>query len=263
MRFCGIDLAWGLRAWTGLAVLDESGRLLHLSRCRTDEEIVATLAPYVEGPVVAGIDAPVVVRNTTGRRLCETQVTAVFGRFHAGAHSSNLSMPVFAWGPRGGRVAELLGLDVDPCFAPRTAVRRALEVYPHPATITLFGLDRVLPYKAKPGRTADSRRTALLALLDGLEGLAAADPPLRLDGCAAWASARAAVAGATTGAALEREEDAVDAVLCAYIALHRWTHGDARSALLGDPEAGCIVVPLDERVRPGVTALSAGVRRKD
>ena len=30
-----------------------------------------------------------------------------------------------------------------------------LEVYPHAATVALFGLDKTLKYKAKPGRDLD------------------------------------------------------------------------------------------------------------
>jgi methionine-R-sulfoxide reductase len=40
-----------------------------------------------------------------------------------------------------------LGLDIDPGS---TAERRAIEVYPHPAIVVLFGLPSVLRYKAKP-----------------------------------------------------------------------------------------------------------------
>ena len=50
MYFVGIDLAWGERQPTGLAVLDEAGRLVHVSAVRTDDEIKDALAPYVDGP---------------------------------------------------------------------------------------------------------------------------------------------------------------------------------------------------------------------
>ena len=47
--YLGIDLAWADKQRTGLAVLDDEARLLHLSTVRTDEEIEAALAPYL-GP---------------------------------------------------------------------------------------------------------------------------------------------------------------------------------------------------------------------
>ena len=47
-HYLGIDLAWGNKQPTGLAVLDDDARLLHVSAVRTDDEIVAALAPYLE-----------------------------------------------------------------------------------------------------------------------------------------------------------------------------------------------------------------------
>ena len=252
MNFIGLDLAWGEVAWTGLAVVDDQGRLLVMERVRTDEEIVRAADQYLRGAVVAAIDAPLIVRNSTGRRPCEAQVSSLFGRFHAGAHSSNTSLPSFRHGPRGGRVATLLGLEVDPYFEPRDEGRHAIEVYPHPATITLFGLDRVLPYKAKPGRKPEDRQAAMLQLMAHIVSLAQVTPALDVSQSADWAAAEEAVARAATHAELNRWEDAIDAVLCAYIGMHRWWHGDAESAVLGDLESGYIVVPLDERVRRAV-----------
>ena len=68
MHFVGVDLAWGDRQPTGLAVLDDDAHLLHVSTVRTDEEIRTALAPYVEGPCLVAIDAPLVVVNPTGSR---------------------------------------------------------------------------------------------------------------------------------------------------------------------------------------------------
>ena len=249
MKFVGLDLAWGELAWTGTAVADESGQLLRVGRQRTDEDIVTALRSHLDGPVLVAVDAPLVVTNRTGRRPCETQVSKVFGRFDAGAHSSNLSLPSFREGPRGARVAALMGLDVDPDFPPQLPVRRAIEVYPHPATVTLFGLSRILPYKQKPGRSAEDRRTAMLALMTHIASLATATPPLTVAGCDDWDIAHRGVSTGQTHADLNRWEDAIDAVLCAYIGLHRWWHGDSESAVLGDVATGYIVVPLDDRVR--------------
>ncbi len=58
MHLIGIDLAWGLKQPTGTAVLDEGGRLLHVSAVRTDEDVLAALEPYTAGPCVVAVDAP-------------------------------------------------------------------------------------------------------------------------------------------------------------------------------------------------------------
>ena len=39
VHFVGVDLAWGERSPTGLAVLDAGPRLLHVSAVRTDDEV--------------------------------------------------------------------------------------------------------------------------------------------------------------------------------------------------------------------------------
>jgi predicted RNase H-like nuclease len=56
--YVGVDLAWGDRARTGLAALDEQGSLVSLGDARTDDDIVSWLEPFVAGPCLLGIDAP-------------------------------------------------------------------------------------------------------------------------------------------------------------------------------------------------------------
>src|SRR5205823_14242984 len=119
-----------------------------------------------------------VVRNATGRRHAERLISRCFGAYHAAAHSSNLGLPAFRDGIRGERLAAALGLGIDPAFQPRAPVRRAVEVYPHTAIVALFGLSSTLKYKAKAGRTVESRAAALGELLAHLESLRTADPPL-------------------------------------------------------------------------------------
>jgi len=47
----------------------------------------------------------------------------------------------------------------------------------------------------------------------------------------------------TKGADLKAVEDQLDALICAYVAAHWWYWGLARNWVLGDREAGYIVVP--------------------
>ena len=55
--------------------------------------------------------------------------------------------PSSATGPRGARLGARLKLDINPKSG---RARRAIEVYPHPATVALFRLGRTLKYKNKP-----------------------------------------------------------------------------------------------------------------
>ncbi|MCW2794352.1 MAG: pyrophosphokinae, partial [Nocardioides sp.] len=253
MYFVGVDLAWGERRPTGLAVLDEGGHLVHVSAADTDEEIAAALAPYVEGDCLVAIDAPLIVRNPTGNRPAEAELNRDFARFDAGAHPSNTGKAEFSGTPRGARLSSLLGLDM---FPRSRRPRRAIEVYPHPATVALFRLGRTLKYKNKPGRTFEQLRAELLALMGLLEGLAAAEPPLlvhgldRLDHRGTWEALVGRVEAATRKSELRVVEDQVDAVVCAYVALFATRRPDATTTY-GDFETGYIVTPtLPEGHRP-------------
>jgi predicted RNase H-like nuclease/ppGpp synthetase/RelA/SpoT-type nucleotidyltranferase len=223
--YLGIDLAWGERRPTGLAVLDDSARLLHLSAAGGDDEIVAALTPYLDAPHLAGIDAPLVVTNATGSRPAEQALSRDFRRFEAGTHPANTGKPEFAHGTRGARLCARLGLVVH---------ETGLEVYPHAATIALFGLEKTLKYKAKPGRDLELLRSEMLRLMGLVETLVQPDE--------GWQALRASVERATTKSALRVAEDQVDAVVCAYVALYadRWPE---RTTSYGDPATGIIVTP--------------------
>jgi predicted RNase H-like nuclease len=238
MYLAGVDLAWAGRNPTGVAVLDAQGRLVHLSAVRHDAEVLAALRPYVAHDCVVGFDAPLVVINRTGQRPAETALNRDFRRFEAGAHPVNTGKPEFAGGPRAARLALALGLDMDPLSPAR---RRAIEVYPHAATVALFRLPRTLKYKAKPGRSLDQLKSELLLLMDGLEKLAQAPVPLRVAG-PDWVEMRRRVVTAQRKSELRRAEDPVDAVVCAYVALYA-TRCPSEVTIYGDVATGYIVTP--------------------
>ena len=252
MHFVGVDLAWGRNKPTGLAVLDQDGLLLHVSAARTDEEIVAVLSPYLAGACLVAIDAPLIVKNATGNRPAEAALNRDFAPFEAGAHPSNTGRPEFSAAPRGAQLCALLGLDLDP--APGSP-RRAIEVYPHPATVSLFRLGLTLKYKNKPGRSLETLRAALLTLMRLIEGLASARPRLVLDPAAShWSQLLTAVETAGRKSQLRVVEDQVDAVVCAYVALFA-TRRPERTTTYGDLDSGYIVTPtLPAGLRPARAA---------
>lgn len=252
MHFVGIDLAWGERAASGLAVLDETGALVHLSRATTDDTIAEAVGEYLRGDCIVGIDAPLVVVNATGNRRCEAALNRDFARFDAGTHPANTGKPEFSAGPRGGRLAARFGLSVDPS-APG---RRALEVYPHAALVALFGLGRILKYKQRTGRPFALVHAETLRLVGLLESLADADPQLLLDGNAEWEALVANVTAATRKSELRRAEDQVDSVVCAYVAMLAVRRPEALTTY-GDLETGVIVTPT---LPAGLTPTPRGPR---
>ncbi len=239
MHFVGVDLAWGQKNPSGLAVLDDGGRLLHVSAQSDDDSIVAALKPYVDGDCVVGIDASLIVENATGNRPCEAALNRDFARFDAGAHPSNTGKREFAEGSRGAGLAARLGLDMDPRS---TSHRRAIEVYPHPATVALFRLGRTLKYKNKSGRPLPHLRAELIRLMELLEGLTRASPALHVTDHPDWKALVAQVESAERKSDLRRAEDQVDAVVCAYVALFAERRPELTTTY-GDLETGYIVTP--------------------
>jgi predicted RNase H-like nuclease/ppGpp synthetase/RelA/SpoT-type nucleotidyltranferase len=266
VHFVGVDLAWGQRKPTGVAVLDDDGVLLLVSACTDDDSIEAVLAPYVAGDCLVGIDAPLVVENATGNRPGEAALNKDFARFDAGAHPTNTGKKEFADGSRGARVAVRLGLDLDPGS---TARRRAIEVYPHAATVALFRLGRTLKYKNKPGRPFDDLQSALRELMRRIEGLESATPALRVADHDAWHALVGQVDAAERKSQLRVVEDQVDAVVCAYVALfaHRrpedtTTYGDGATGYIVTPTLpeGHVPTPRERAPRPDKDPVKQAVQ---
>ena len=235
MHFVGLDLAWGEKNQTGVAAIDADGRLLHVGAAGDDESIAAAIAPYLRDDCVVAIDAPLIVPNQAGARPCERALNRDFSRFEAGARPAFRERPEFN-PPRGEVLAIRLGLDLDPASHAR---RRAIEVFPHPASVVLFNLDKTLKYKR--GKFEDRKR-ALLELMTHIEELDDKTPRLRVNRSVTWVELRKRVEAATRPGQLDRDEDPVDAVLCAYIALYRYQRPEDVTTY-GDFETGYIVTP--------------------
>jgi predicted RNase H-like nuclease len=248
MKFIGIDLAWTPRGGTGLCAV-EGGRVVDSTRLSADAEILAWLNDHLAGDVLIAIDAPLIVRNANGRRPCDQVISRCFGAQHASTHSANLGVRAFSERVRGEWLARALELDIDPDFAPRTSIRRAIEVYPHPAIVAVFDLPVTLKYKAKTKRSVDTRSAALAELMRHLEGLVDAEPPLDVRSTPRWRELADVVSDPPSGAALSRVDDELDAFVCAYVGLYYWTHGTARCRVAGDLHTGYIVTPANERQR--------------
>ena len=235
MRFLGIDLGWSSGA-SGLCCLAWEGHALvlrDLDRKQATAEILAwvdTWAPLGQ-PAAVAVDAPTVIRNGTGMRLADRLTHRYFHRYHAGCYPANLSRP-FA--------SRTVGFGQELCnrqfrhgtqILPQQPDRWQIEVFPHPAVVHLFDLEKILKYKK--GAVAE-RQQELTKLRNLLLTLTASEPRLNL-------STLPDIPEKT--AQLKILEDQLDALVCAYVCAYWWYWGEAKNQVLGNEQEGYIVVP--------------------
>jgi predicted RNase H-like nuclease len=240
VRCIGIDLAWGGRRPSGVAVLDTDGWVVEEGWATSDDELLGLVAAHDAGGAVVALDAPLVVTNPAGTsRGCEQELARRYGRVGAGPYPTNLGL-------LGGRVRamELIARSPRPYLTvPRDPGRGrgwwAVEVFPAPALVELGGLARAVRYKKGP---PEARRAGLRAVAAVLGRLAGADPPLRLDPAGRLARELGRLE-ALRGAGLKAVEDLADAHVCAYVGLWWWVHGRAATLVAGDDATGAILVP--------------------
>jgi predicted nuclease with RNAse H fold len=206
VRYVGVDLAWKEmegRDRTAIAVMDECGSLVGLSRAETDRDIVDAVVAAGR-PALVGVDAPLQVPNTTSNRPCERAL------IRAGVSVLPANRTYFdAWfgGCRGERVTAALEAEGYPLTDGRVPAggSAVVEVYPYTFWRAVF--PSVPPYKR--GRIA-GRVVALVDMRDALLGLLPAPPAedaLRL--------MRLPASADCTGADLDRLGDALDAIAAA------------------------------------------------
>ena len=241
LHLAGVDLAWGEKNGDGLCLVRASQPSADTWRAEVVESAhvfgdaalldwIETRLPAHAGPAMLLFDAPVVCPNAGGSRPVDRLTTARFGRFHAGPHPANAARCVRPL--RLARALETRGAVAG--WQLGAAARLLVEVFPHPATIRLFGLERIVKYKRGPV----AARRGEFARLQGLlrECLQTRFAP------GEW------VGTATLDAILsvpwtKPAEDRLDALLCALVGYHHWRHDGARSEVLGDLETGFILVP--------------------
>ena len=249
MRVIGVDLAWGPRNCTGVCVV-EDGRVLDSACLLSDDEIVSWIRAWDGGELLVAFDAPLIVRNRTGRRACENVIASAFAAEHAVPYPANLTL--LRGVVRAARLSRRLRLRTTPVRASDKAqVRAAIEVFPHPALVVFLSRKKRLPYKAKQNRPLAVRHAAMAELVQGLLDFKRADPPLDVTASPAWPRLAGAVAAATARgaslAALKRAEDELDAYVCAYIACYHLAWAGTRSLTIGDGRDGYIVTPVTPR----------------
>ncbi|WP_298814807.1 DUF429 domain-containing protein [Chloroflexus sp.] len=245
--YLGLDLAWSERNPSGFAVCagTPAGAQVVQPPCRlqTTAEIVQTIRRLIgDAPAILAVDAPLLVPNETGRRSAEAELAAAFRKYDAGPHPANRRLLARYGGARGEKLLDELAADgfvYTPAIEAAASGRFVIEVFPHPATVVLFRLPRILKYKARPGRSPIERRRELARYLNLLASLTTGDPPL-IGVDQLWPVQSP---DRIESRNLKAIEDEADALLCAYIALygHRW--GATRCRSFGSATGGAIFTP--------------------
>jgi predicted RNase H-like nuclease len=246
MKFIGIDLGWKSQP-SGLCCLELiDGQLLLIDLDR--QEAIADIFTWIdswvqpEEPAIIAVDAPTLIPNATGSRLPDKLSHKYFGKYHAGCYPANQNLPFADRTINFGYQLESRGFVHAPTIEPKQIGRYQIEVFPHPAIVHLFSLERILKYKK--GRIYE-RRLELIKLYQYiLEILPNLEPSLTIN---QKLEAQQFHLLPSTGVALKAIEDKLDSLICAYVAAYWWYWGEQRNLVLGDRTTGYIVIPKKMR----------------
>jgi predicted RNase H-like nuclease len=248
-RFLGVDLAWREATdrspanETGVVSLDRDGRVLDAGWTRGATETMEWIekAAGDHGALVF-VDAPLVVDNPTGMRVCERQVGQRYNRWGFSANATNLGSAGMA-GVRLRGSLEQRGWRYDDGWdGPPREGRVVSECYPFTALVGApeFGyhVDGQRPrYKRKPRTlgTAEwrvQRAATCDELIRRLTRLGTADPALLLD---SHPTTRQLVdePSPIAESPYKHRENLIDGAICAWTALLWWRHGMTRCQVLG------------------------------
>ncbi|MBD2439552.1 DUF429 domain-containing protein [Nostoc sp. FACHB-110] len=249
MKFIGIDLGWKSQP-SGLCCLeltDGQLQLINLDRQEAIADIFAWLDNWVklDEPAMIAVDAPTLIPNATGSRLPDKLSHKYFGKYHAGCYPANQNLPFAERTINFGLELEARGFVHAATIEPQKIGRYQIEVFPHPAIVHLFGLERILKYKK--GRI-NERRLELIKLYQYiLEILPNLEPSLKINQKLTASQSHLFpfdfFLSPCTGTTLKAIEDKLDSVICAYVAAYWWYWGEQRNLVLGDRTTGYIVIP--------------------
>jgi predicted RNase H-like nuclease len=243
MNIAGVDLAWNItnnRTAVALGRLRDKSIELEDVACdfNSMHSVLRTLNGRTSVNGVA-IDAPLIIKNEKGQRECEKLLGQVYGPKKASCHSTNLTQY-----PKADSV-RLASHLMEEGFR-HLGVEEGkwqLECYPHPAIIEIFGLDERLTYKKGQVRQRKEGQCELALRLRELRKshvLRLVIPnklinPFKNDYILSL-----------KGAALDKNEDTLDSVVCLYIA-GLYAVG-VSSRVFGDKTNGYIYVPTKKCV---------------
>ena len=236
----GIDAAWTVTQPSGIALVSENAAGWHVKAVAPSYEqfhahargqvatnkrpsgsmpnargLLNSALAFLGDPVdLVAIDMPLARTPITERRVSDNAVSKAYGGRYCGTHSPNAHRP--------GGTSDKLREDFERAGYPLRTTRfrpsGVIEVYPHPALVELAGASRRLPYKYSkttkywPGIARSER-------LDRLRGQWVEISELLERQIAGVLDALPEPAPDATGAELKAYEDALDAVVCAWVGI--------------------------------------------
>jgi predicted RNase H-like nuclease len=262
----GIDAAWTLTQPSGVALVAEGSRgwrvvagetsyqrfrALADTRLLAEERplgsmpdapaLLASASTLVGGPIdLVAIDMPLAYTHIVGRRISDDAVSRAYGARHCGTHSPSASRP--------GRISNDLRKSFHqagyPLLTHAVATPGVVEVYPHPALVELAGASSRLPYKVSkvrtywPSATPRERRATLYAQWGDIVRLLEKE-------IAHVATALPELSMSASGVELKAYEDALDAVICAWVAVCVL---EGRAMPFGDEDSAIWIPHLERRI---------------
>jgi len=250
MKFIGIDLGWSSGA-SGLCCLNWENNQLQFIECDRQQSLndILTWIDTKISPTSAAIiavDAPTIIANP--RECAKPMINSPTNTSGATTQAAIPPSPFAQKTVEFGLSLESRGFVHAPTIEAQKLGRYQIEVFPHPATINLFKLDRILKYKK--GKLAE-RQLELMKLCQYIRDiLPTLEPSLNLANIPKQNPPSSAfICGSnlpeipTSIATLKALEDKLDALLCAYIGAHWWYWGIERNLVLGDRTTGYINIP--------------------
>lgn len=236
MNLAGIDLAWqGERNPSAIAFGSiKHNRLILESLEPTVYGLARIIEQLTKQECLQGIaiDAPLIIKNDTGQRLCEKALSRDYGGRKASCHTSNKRLYPEALSVKLSTVLQTHGFNhLAPC-------KWQIECYPHPAIIECFNLPERLAYKKGSVAERKAGQIELARLILSLEHskVLPLTLPKNLQGLLS-----ATYIKSLKGISLKSNEDALDAIVCLYIAgLYSIKAG---GIVYGDKALGYIFVP--------------------
>lgn len=237
MRFIGIDLAWTTKNETGICVLDENAKILHLSAAvYSNEDIINIIKEFYQHPTFVAIDAPVVVPNETGSRPAESELARHLIHNHRirAFHCSRSYLNKHYGGIRAEEISNDLINELNFKIGYHTDKDCVIETLPTGIIAGLLPEHAPFSYKLKKGITTQIAH-------DELQRLSSLFPETELQNYILFKETLKYSRNIH-----KHLEDQIDAFLCAYMG-YTLQYIGAEPLIFGDYEKGFIILPIKER----------------